>query len=523
MTTEKDLNSATHSHVASTSSKSSSLKNNHNSEHDSNMIRYNHYQLCDPKNSKKALLSVPICDFPSLTKNNNNNNDNTSATENERNTNDLILCELPSTLSIKDIMKNSKFIIKDDNDDDDDYDDDDDGKKNSRSIECRLIVEDKATSHDLVRAETSNTYILAPPNATQIQMSTNDDKRLSFDTNVSSISLDTQNMRTNQQLNSAYHDKESPSTKKRKTSLSSSLTFEEDTSVHVPSRLLRETNTFILECSPPLSQKEIQSEIMRILSNHSNSHARKSLPSFGWTLNGLATKIMCSTREIQMALEGMDHVFSYNTVGHQTLYYALLKEELGNHARMHIVHTLTEWDGAKNYGERSKGIDFEDMIREVLNTAYGDDIPCMEGQQPWAYRDIIRHCLNEWKLKEKDEDQNKISHSEMTKSKTALDVDKIALFLGCCIFNSQPEPWEQSSFISEWHALIPGIGKTYQPDINLLLHHKIATLIPFQQMDPIDANASLSVAHKKGYPVHSNSSGDENYSFLKYCYNMRLQ
>ena len=36
------------------------------------------------------------------------------------------------------------------------------------------------------------------------------------------------------------------------------------------------------------------------------------------------------------------------------------------------------------------------------------------------------------------------------------------------LFNSQVEPWEQSQFVSEWHRLMPGVGKHYEPDVELL-------------------------------------------------------
>lgn len=45
---------------------------------------------------------------------------------------------------------------------------------------------------------------------------------------------------------------------------------------------------------------------------------------------------------------------------------------------------------------------------------------------------------------------------------------KIARKVAHLIFNSRIAPWKQSHFLSEWHRLMPGVGKEYEPNISLL-------------------------------------------------------
>ena len=62
---------------------------------------------------------------------------------------------------------------------------------------------------------------------------------------------------------------------------------------------------------------------------------------------------------------------------------------------------------------------------------------------------------------------------------------KIAKKLAHQLFNSQIAPWKQSQFLSEWHRLMPGVGKDYEPTVDLLsgIAISVSSISPIHRQD----------------------------------------
>jgi hypothetical protein len=45
---------------------------------------------------------------------------------------------------------------------------------------------------------------------------------------------------------------------------------------------------------------------------------------------------------------------------------------------------------------------------------------------------------------------------------------KIARIVAHHVFNMKRGPWEEEKFIQQWHNLMPGVGATYEPELNVI-------------------------------------------------------
>jgi len=161
-----------------------------------------------------SMLSLPSTDFTSLC-------------QNQISGNELFLLQLPPSLKYSDIVENSSRILIQDTVNDDD-----------KLVQCRLVIEEKGISYDLIKVHTSNTYVLVPPIIDEIN-------------NIKTID------------STIRH-----ANKKAKLDIDNDLYINNNIR-NFPSRLLREKNTFFLECCQPSSTKcsSRQQRILRLLCN----------------------------------------------------------------------------------------------------------------------------------------------------------------------------------------------------------------------------------------------------------------
>jgi hypothetical protein len=206
-------------------------------------------------------LKIPRTDFPSIS---------------SKPPSPLLLFQLPPQLTLDDLSSDdTNIFIQDDNN-------------------CRLISEkDNGYTFDLVKVETSNSYVLVPENQNE-------------------------------------------------------------------ARLLREKNTFFLECCPV--QLNIDKDVRAVLHGHVYPDDKN-----GMTISDLSYKLSCSKKQIQDSINRINALPMPNNVGA----YGLLSEELEQNLWFLITSVLAEWEGGKDYAV--KGINAEEMVEQVLMRSSHED------------------------------------------------------------------------------------------------------------------------------------------------------
>lgn len=238
------------------------------------------------------LLTLPKADFPSLGHDSNKNNG-----ENPSNNESLLLLTLPSSLEIKD-LSSSEFILSEDEG-------------------CRLINESKGMTFDMLRVESSNSYVMFPPQAKKAKLKNDEDKS------------------------------------------------------KIPGRLLRENNTFFMEC-----KKQLISRLEKMVYEHLNENFVYP-PSKGITIAKLSEEFKYSQKEVEQILQKI-HAFEISNVSHEKK-YGLLSEEVEKDVLDAIISVLSEWDEGMDYA--NTGVLMDKMIRIILT------------KEPKMEESIIRHCL----------------------------------------------------------------------------------------------------------------------------------
>ena len=264
-----------------------------------------------------TVLKLPKTDFPSLASG--------TKTKVSKAAPPLLLLQLPEKLSISDLTK-SNFVMHDDTD------------------KCRLVCEDQGVTFDLVRVETSNSYILVK---------------------------DGKDEGTNTENSSENNDG-----KKKETE----------------ARLLREKNTFFLECNE--SRMDLKSALEDILKPF-------VYPTNGISFSKICEKLMHSKKEVKDALDSTHALKISND--DQDPKYGILSEEMEIDVWYVIRRVLSEWDGGADY---ANGVALDEMIKEILklNDGTGDDVDeC-----------VLRNCLEKCTLSAND-------------NKTQLDVNYVSM------------------------------------------------------------------------------------------------
>uniref|UniRef100_A0A7S3V637 Sister chromatid cohesion protein DCC1 n=1 Tax=Chaetoceros debilis TaxID=122233 RepID=A0A7S3V637_9STRA len=330
-------------------------------------------------------LKVSKTDFPSLSRTTNGNTDKSSQ---------LLLVQLPPTLSLDELTKSSRFIIQEGEDKD----------------KCRLISEgSEGKTFDLVRVETSNSYIMVKHGT---------DIRKDDDVN----------------------DNDDSQNKKK-----------------ANARLLRESNTFFLECIENKDNLEI--EVERILKKHVYPDDRK-----GITLNEIEKILMHSTSEIKNVLKKM-MAFPIPCTGTDagtdtdTERYGVVSEEVERETWFIIVSVLSEWDGAIDYA--GKGVHLEAMVQEVMKRKEDND-----DLEDCVVRFCLRLCM--CSISSDNNNNGKSESEDHGHGLVKLGVDYIARILAHSLFNAMTAPWKERDFHEEWCKLMPGVGDIYEPSLELL-------------------------------------------------------
>ena len=277
-------------------------------------------------------LKIPKSDFPSLGK-----SASTSSPPPP-----LLLVQLPTNLTTKDLIR-SHFILQHDSD------------------KCRLVSQEKGLTFDLVKVETSNSYVLIKDDG---------------DTNDASSSSSSENVPSD----TKQEDKEA--------------------------RLVREKNTFFLECIQ--IKAGLQSKIEMILKTKSYVY-----PTKGISVDGICQQVMHSKKEVQAALNDMKAFNIFSSTDPSGAMYGTLSEEMEREVWYVIRRVLSEWDGGNDYA--GKGVLKEDMITQIMDRNDGCEDDINEG--------VLRHCLEKCTL-------------EVAGEYTKLNVDHVSntqCLLYCCV------------------------------------------------------------------------------------------
>lgn len=338
----------------------------------------------------------------------------------------LLLLQLPSSLSMKDLSQ-SQFITK------------------KETGLCRLVSDEK--TFDLVKVETSNSYVLLNDTPSR-----NGEADSNTNTNT--------NKSTNTNTNSSVKEKD----------------------VFAEARLLRENNTFFLECIE--SKVNLESEISAILKDYMYPMEKK-----GICLDELSSKLMHSKIQIQNTLDKMK-VFKFQEDSSSELSYSygVLSEETEREVWFVIQGVLSEWEGGADYA--GKGVILADIVKEIIDRT--DD-----GVDDLLEESVIRYCLQKCCV-------------ELIDGCAKLSVNYIARILAHYIFNEQKAPWEEKKFIERWHNLIPGVGPIYEPDLQVLkgICFLVTEVSPMevgsdQAITNDDPEAKSTMLYQKYFPLRS--------------------
>ena len=137
--------------------------------------------------------------------------------------------------------------------------------------------------------------------------------------------------------------------------------------------------------------------------------------------------------------------------------WGMLSEEAREDACMGIVSVLAECEEYANTfadGDKvGKAVAIADFVQEVVRRsaeAESDGTACL-GEV------IVEHCLRCCAMP-----------TTITGSSVQLDLDKIALILAHHLFNQQTTPWMMEKFEAEWQRLMPCVGESSKPSVDLL-------------------------------------------------------
>lgn len=362
--------------------------------------------------SEKTILKIPKSDFPSLgqsqstTSTGHTSTDSSIVSSSPAPASPLLLLQLPPGFTVNDLAK-SHFAFD----------------QNDEMNKCRLISEEKGVTLDLVKVSTSNSYVLVPGSK---QEGTGDGSK---------------ETRTNPTVQNK-NDSNGPF-------------------ACVEARLLRETDTFFLECTE--SKIDLVTEIDKILQEF-------VYPTPGISIDEISQRLMCSKKEVKIALDKMQAFQVFCGDGGSQPTYGLLSEEVEIQVWYVIRSVLSEWDGGRDYA--GQGVLLQDMIEEIMRRNDGSEDDLEEG--------VVRNCLNKCIV-------------DIDNGRVRLDANYIARIVAHHVFNLQTDPWERENFIKQWYKLMPGVGPMYEPQLTSLRGIAIET----SHVSPLVTNAPLAISDQK--------------------------
>jgi hypothetical protein len=294
------------------------------------------HSIDDAANSLPSIINLPRSDFQSSSTRECSSNKYPP----------LLLLQLPSNTSSVQSFLDSKPQIWIQEEDDAVYNDVEEEDETSGIpqdvVPCKLIQQRLGQTFPLTRVETSNAYVLVPPSSGTPQ--------------------------TKRQK--AYKDKE-----------------DKDLSNYVPvnGRLLRPTNTFFLECTVPSPE----TLVLRLQTlKRWFQERRYPIHKRGYSMEDLQSGFTCSIQEVESMLSSLG-AFCFPGNDTEVATWGELDEEVELQIMSSIVATLSEWEGANEYG--TKGLNLNDFVRQVLDRKdtldYGDLI-----NQPMS-KEIVQYCL----------------------------------------------------------------------------------------------------------------------------------
>lgn len=229
--------------------------------------------------------------------------------------------------------------------------------------DCRLVNESRGVTFDLVKVESSNAYVMFPP------------------------------------------------TKRHK--ITGSNTSNDDSNT-LQGRLLRENNTFFMECEKP------KVDLEQLLSDYLTENCTYP-PSKGISILELSEKFKFSQTEVRQVL---DKIHAFQIPASQPLdkansdsdtrFYGVLSEEVERDTWNVIISVLSEWEGGIDYSQ--KGVTLNDMIQVTL----AKDNSLEKG--------VLQYCLDQCII------TNTNDTSERDRDIVQLDAEYVS---GCPIFDSQ--------------------------------------------------------------------------------------
>lgn len=203
----------------------------------------------------------------------------------------------------------------------------------SDDSECRLVNESKGITLDLIKVESSNAYVMFHPTKQPKMTNTSNDE---------------------------HNDNYSDQNKLR-------------------GRLLRENNTFFVECEQP------KANLKQMITEHLTENCIYP-PSTGISIRELSQKFKFSQKEVTSVLESIDAfqipLNDSNKDDSCDRYFGVLSEEVERDTWNVIIAVLSEWDGSIDYAQA--GVVLDDMVKVVM-TKYDDSL--VEG--------VVRHCLDQ--------------------------------------------------------------------------------------------------------------------------------
>ena len=411
-------------------------------------------RIDDPSNTAPILLTLPSSDLATEGSSDGTGGGAKSSTS-ASSSDQLLLLQLPpkSTLTVEDLASGRAYIVGPGPGDDDDADLADIGNSNggdgnaAMATQACLVLEgstDAGSSYALSKVETSNALVMVPPQEAK--------KLKSFANN------------SNGNNNDDDDDGESPP-KKQKQSDDGNPTVE----LEMHAQLLEAggSGASFLDLRPhPLHVSALRRMLQRtVYDPYSSGFGGKGgSGNGGRTIAQLAAALRVSQSQVRQVLTDFTDGASLASEAFElppssSGRWGVLSEEAREDACMGIVSVLAECekyahtfagDDKKKVG---KAIAIADFVQEVVRRsaeAEGDGTACLDEV-------IVEHCLRCCAVP-----------TSITGSSVQLDLDKIALILAHHLFNQQTTPWALDKFEAEWQRLMPCVGESSKPSVDLL-------------------------------------------------------
>ena len=415
-------------------------------------------RIDDPSNTAPILLTLPSSDLPAEGSSGSGAKSSTSGADES---DQLLLLQLPpkSALTLEDLASGRAYIVGPGRGDDDADADlaelggggggSGAGSNAAVATQACLVVEgstDAGSAYALSKVETSNALVMVPPQETK--------KLKSSATNTGGNDDGNDNGNDD-------GDGESPP-KKQKQSDGPTVELE----MHAQLLEAGGSGASFLDLRPhplnvPALRRMLQRTVYDPYATGSGGSGGKSGRG-GATIAQLAAALRVAQSQVRHALTDFTDGASLASEAFElppgnSGRWGMLSEEAREDACMGIVSVLAECEQYANTfaeGDRvGKATAIADFVQEVVRRsaeAEGDGTACLD-------QVVVEHCLRCCAVP-----------ATITGSSVQLDLDKIALILAHHLFNQQTTPWVLDKFEAEWQRLMPCVGESSEPSVDLL-------------------------------------------------------